>query len=184
VLASDVRAKVLKGTNEELYNAVLMSFPSDVENIGFGPIGFAYPDERLNAISTQFACDPEKAGAEFLCSLYEVRKSALQEMAVLVAQYESESRSSLLVEKLPDNRHLATLNVGQGRTILTGNWAPLNGQWALNGPGKYITKDWTIDGTFTAGEMIGPCVLTTKKGEIYRMAFTAGGASEITERLK
>lgn len=180
-----VLARVIQKSNETLYEAVLLHTPENVEDIGFGPVGFTYPDDRLHENTIQFACATKKNGADYLCSLYEVKgtNQASPENR-MIAQYDSETNTSLNVEKVGNDRYRATVNVAHGRTIQSAPWKYVNGMWALNGSGRYTTKDWTIEGTFTQGEMVGPCLLTKTNGEVYRMVFKADGTSEVTERLK
>jgi hypothetical protein len=50
----------IEQSNEKLYEAVLLYAPDNVEDIGFGPNGFAYPDDRLHVDTIQFACATKK----------------------------------------------------------------------------------------------------------------------------
>jgi hypothetical protein len=184
-LQIDARTGQLKASSEKLYEAVLLSRPDDVEAIGFGPIGFAYPDERLNPNTIQLGCDSKANGEEYQCSLYEVRKEGQPPGDnALIAQYASESKTSVSIEQLGRNQYRATLTTDKGSTVLIGPWTYRNEKWALNGQGKYITADWTIEGTYTDGDLLGPCVLTKPNGEVYRMVFNADGSTKVTERVK
>jgi hypothetical protein len=102
----------------------------------------------------------------------------------LIAQYASESKTSVSIEQLGRNQYRATLTTDKGSTVLIGPWTYRNEKWALNGQGKYITADWTIEGTYTDGDLLGPCVLTKPNGEVYRMVFNADGSTKVTERVK
>lgn len=184
-LQIDARSGQLKVSGEKLYEAVLLSRPIEVESIGFGPIGFAYPDERLNANTIQLGCDPKNNGEDYQCSLYEVRRDDPDPAAnALIAQYASESKASVTVEQLGNRQYRATLTSGQGGAVLVGPWTNKNGNWSLNGKGKYLTSAWSIEGTFVDGDMLGPCVLTKPNGEVYRLLFSEDGSSKIIERVK
>lgn len=182
--ASDQR-RIIKQSNEKLYGAVLRNASNNAEDIGFGPNGFAYPDDRLHVDTIQFACATKKNGTDYLCTLYEVKgQNQASPLNRIIAQYDSESNTSLNVETLGDDHYRATITAGHGLTTQSAPWKYVNGIWSLNGKGKFTTRDWTIEGTFAEGAMLGASLLTRTNGEVYRMVFKGDGTSEVTERLK
>ncbi|MDF9778770.1 hypothetical protein [Pseudomonas baetica] len=179
------QARVITQSDEKLYETVLLYAPDNVEDIGFGPNGFAYPDDRLYVDTIQFACASKKNGADYLCTLYQVKgTNQASPLNRIIAQYDSESNTSLNVEALGNDNYRATITAGHGLTTQSAPWKYVNGIWSLNGSGKFTTKDWTIEGTYAEGAMLGASVLTRTNGEVYRMVFRGDGTSEVTERLK
>ncbi|MHC5195003.1 hypothetical protein ACYSUW_14710 [Pseudomonas frederiksbergensis] len=185
VLNSTAHAQAVKQSNEQLYESVLLNAPDRVEDIGFGPNGFAYPDDRLHVDTIQFACATKKNGADYLCTLYQVKGgNQASPLNRIIAQYDSETNTSLSVVALGNDHYRATITAGHGVTTQSAPWEFVKGIWALNGKGKFTTKDWTIEGTYAEGAMVGASVLTKTNGEVYRMIFKGDGTSEVTARLK